>query len=287
MRTFKILLAAFMLLFLGRNEHNLPLKIYFFDVGQAECIFIKLPDGQNMLIAAGNDADGRHIVNHLYGIGVKKIDILVATHPHEDHIGGMDEVINAFYIDKIYAPPIMDDDIPDTLCYNDYINALKSKNLSETEISAGDQILTTDNISISCLSPKRENYAVLNEYSVVLKIEFKSKVFILMSDAEQNNESEMLSSGIDLTCDLLKIGHHGSLTSSSKAFIGSTLPRYAIISAGRGNEYGHPSKSVLRRLNSIGAQIYRTDILGTLSAESDGEIIRIKSYNICLDGDKF
>lgn len=286
MRIFKILLAASLFLFLGNTEISMPLKIYFFDVGQAECIFIELPQGENVLIDAGNDADGRYIVNHLYKKGIRKIDILIATHPHEDHIGGIDDIINAFDIDKIYQPLIIKNDIPNTLCYNNYTAALKANNYKADTLKAGDFLIESEELSISCLSPQVKDYALLNEYSVVLKIEFKSKVFLLMADAERSNESEILYNKIG-RCDLLKIGHHGSATSTSKAFIEAVLPRYAIISVGADNEFSHPSKEVLRRLYKNGASIYRTDILKTICAQSDGETIRVKAYNICLDGDRF
>ncbi len=285
-KIYKILIVCvFLCLVSGGKQASRPMIIYYFDVGQADCIFLELPNGENMLIDSGNNADGSRIVNFLSALGVRKIDHFIVTHPHEDHMGGADNIINSFPVENLYSPYIHSEDIPTTFCYKEYIFSAKQKGLVIDTLSAGDVIINTGTLSVLCISPFRKNYDELNEYSAVIRIDYFEKSFLFMADAEKRNEEDLLENNLIKECDILKIGHHGSRTSSCEKFLKTAAPDYAIISVGDKNDYGHPDDDILKRLNSINCQIYRTDICKTVVAVCDGVKIRIHTTNICLDGD--
>ena len=285
-RLFKIIFPLFILIFsLGGRNISAPLTIWFLDVGQADSTFISLPNGENLLIDAGNDGDGVKIARFLRKNGVFKIDHFIVTHPHEDHLGGADEILARIKTEKIYTPALYEDDIPNTLCYNNFMTLAVGKNRTVYDIRAGQTVIDTDSFSLSCLSPDGSNRAVLNEYSAVLLLRFGDCNFLFAADCEKSNEREMLGAELP-QCDLIKVAHHGSDTSSCAAFLNAVAPRFAVFSLGRDNAFGHPSREVLMRLHSIGSEIYRTDLHGTLQVVCDGERIRIKQHKICVDGDR-
>ena len=285
-KIYKIIISLLFLVIIIGDKYEEPLlTVYFFDVGQGDCTFLRLPNGENMLIDCGNTADGSRIVNRLSFMGVKKIDHLVITHPHEDHIGGADNIINSFNIKNVYTPHIKDSVLYPTLCSMEFDSSIKKQGLYTKTLSLGKTIIKDGFLEIVCLSPINEDYEELNEYSAVLQISFYERTFLFMADAEKINEEEMLSHGTLPDCDLIKIGHHGSKSSSSEKFIKTTAPEYAIISVGDSNTFGHPDKKVLLRLYRSGAAVYRTDLSGTIIAECDGRSIKIHTADICLDGD--
>ncbi len=261
------------------------LCVYFFDVGQADCAFITLPGDETILIDGGNNSDGMRIVNQLRLQGVEKIDHLFATHPHEDHIGGIDDIIAGFEIENIYAPSLYKSDVPDTLCYKSYLDIIEARGYEETKLLAGDVIIDRGGITLTCLSPEKDNYSETNKYSLVLRLDYNATSFLFTGDAEVSNEMYMLSSGTDLDCDVLKVGHHGSESSSSVEFLEAVTPLYSVISVGEDNKYDHPSSKILQRLKKVGSEFYRTDKDGTVCVESDGNSIKLRTYDISLDGD--
>lgn len=285
-KIYKIIFCFLLLITLIGDDYSpSPLTIYFFDVGQADCSFLQLPNGENMLIDCGNTADGSRIVNQLSLLGVRQIDHLVITHPHEDHVGGADNVLNSFFIKNIYTPKIKKEDLRDTICFKEFASTVKRLGLLVQDISAGDLIMRDGFLKISCLSPYPQDYAELNEYSAVLEVVFYKNTILFMADAEKINENALLSEGSVPDCDIIKIGHHGSNSGTTKKFIKTAAPEYAIITVGADNPYGHPDGRVLRRLYAQGTAIYRTDLCGTIVAESDGRHIKIHTTDICLDGD--
>lgn len=239
------------------------LHIYYMDVDQADSIFIVLPDGKNMLIDAGNKTDGEKIVNNIRSMGFDNIDHLIATHPHSDHIGGMEEVVRAFDIDKIY----MTKGQTNTKTFQNLLIAIRDKGYRITIAKAGVNIIDENGVSASFVAPNSDIYEDLNNYSAVIKLTYGQNSFVFTGDAEKTSEDEIRS---NIKCDVLKIGHHGSSSSTSKNFLKKTEPKYAVISCGEGNEYGHPHAEVMRRLNDANIKIYRTDIHGTVEAISDG-----------------
>ncbi len=285
-KIYKILVIfVFLCLSLGGKDDARVMVIYYFDVGQADCIFITLPNGDNMLIDSGNNADGSRIVNFLSTLGVRTINHFIVTHPHEDHMGGADNILNCLNVEKLYSPYIHSEDIPTTLCYKEYIFTAKQKALDINTVSVGDMLIDDGALRVLCLSPFLRNYDELNEYSAVIRIDYFENSFLFMADAEKRNEKDLLQNKLPLKCDVLKIGHHGSRTSSCEKFLKTAAPEYAIISVGGKNDFGHPDEAVLKRLDSLNCKAYRTDLCKTVVAVCDGINIKIHTTNICLDGD--
>jgi len=248
---------------------NKNLSVHFIDVGQADSILVMLPSKENMLIDAGNNDDGEEVVKYLKSQNIKKIDYLVGTHPHEDHIGGLDTVINAFKIGKVYMPKVTHT----SKTYEDVLYALKSKGLKVISAKAGVNIISLDNLNIDILAPCEDKYEELNNYSAVIKLTYYNNKFLFMGDAEALVEKQITA---DVSANVLKVSHHGSNTSSSKDFLEKVSPHIAVISVGKNNDYNHPHKTILDRLKGVKAKVLRTDNSGTIVIESDGENISIK-----------
>lgn len=244
------------------------IKLHFIDVGQADSILVQ-QGSSTMLIDAGNNDDSDLVVNYLRKNGVKKIDYLVGTHPHEDHIGGIDKVIEEFDIGKIYMPKATSN----TKTYEDVLKAIKAKKLKISSPTPGTKFNIGD-AECTIFAPNGKEYEDLNEYSVVIKVVYKESSFMLTGDAEGTSEKEMIAKGFDLSADVLKLGHHGSGSSSTKAFLDKVNPKYAIVSAGKDNDYGHPHRATMDKMKSRGIKIYRTDERGTIVCTSDGMTIK-------------
>jgi beta-lactamase superfamily II metal-dependent hydrolase len=249
------------------------LTVHFLDVGQGDSILIQFPDDRAMLIDAGPDESGAPVVSYLKQQGVKRIDYLAATHPHADHIGGMAAVIREFDIGRVYMPKITHN----TKLFEDLLLSVKKKGLKITPARAGLNIMEQDGLYASFLAPCGSGYERLNNYSAVVKIQYGSTSFILTGDAEEQSEKEMLAGGANLRADVLKVGHHGSSSSTTAAFLKSVSPGYAVISAGAGNQYGHPHQETLNKLTGAGVKIYRTDSDGTVIFLSDGQALTVKT----------
>lgn len=246
------------------------LKVHFIDVGQADCILLQTHDGNSMLIDAGNNADAETVVNYIKKQIIEKLDYVIGTHPHEDHIGGLDTVINTFVVEKIIMPKVSHT----TQTFQDVLTAIKNKGLKITTPVPGTEYMLGDT-SFTVLAPNSENYENLNDYSVVIRLAHGNNAFLFSGDAEAVSENEMLEKKHVLKSDVLKIGHHGSNTSTTDAFLKAVSPKHAVISVGKNNDYGHPNHDVLTRLTSAGVDIYRTDESGTIIITSDGETIKI------------
>lgn len=279
----KILLVIFtcvyavFTVFSPTNATDQILNIHFLDVGQADSIIIQLPNKQIMVIDGGNNLDGKLIIDYLHQLGIEKIDYLIGTHPHEDHIGGLDDLIKTFSIGKIYLPKVL----TTTKTFEDLLLAIKEKNLKITSAQRGMKIIDQHRLQAVIFAPNETiDYSNLNNWSMVVKLTFEETSFLFTGDAETESELEMLHKKCHLQSDLLKVGHHGSGTSSSERFLQAVSPTYAIISVGSGNNYGHPAKSVLDRLQKHGILFYRTDQQGTIIASSDGRKITFNQQAI-------
>lgn len=249
--------------------------VSYLDVGQADAQLIRLPDGTTILIDAGDRGSANQIVPYLKNQGVTKIDLLIATHPHADHIGGMANVIRELDIGKIYVPRVADSQTPTTKTYEAMLKAISDKKLKMTQAKAGMTVYEADGAKLEFLAPNAEKYDDMNNYSIVTKLTYGKTAFLFTGDAEAESEAEILKqySQSDLACDVLKVGHHGSTTSTTDRFLEAALPRYAVISCGVGNDYGHPHREILQKLTEYQAVTYRTDTQGTILAVSDGATV--------------
>ena len=241
------------------------LTVSFLDVGQADSIFISC-NGKTMLIDGGNTADGEFVCSYLRSSNVNKLDVLISTHAHEDHVGGLCSVGEEFEIDKaVISPKSHDSD-----CYENFINTLESSGVSYSEAEHGTSF-DFGGAKVEILGPVSENPESMNSSSVVSKLTYKGVSFLFTGDCTAEEEKEILNAGYNVSCTVLKSGHHGSDYSSSYVFLREAMPEYAIISVGEDNSYGHPGDDCLSRYRDVGATVYRTDKMGTITATVDGD----------------
>ena len=242
------------------------LEVNYIDVGQADNILVSNKN-ETMLIDAGNNENGNDVVKFIKEKGITKINYLVGTHPHADHIGGLDDVINSdLEIENVYMPKIQ----TNTKTFEDVLDALKNKNLKVTAPKKGDSFKIGD-ANCEIMTDSILDNDNLNLSSMVIKLNYGEKTFLFMGDAESENEKTITWPKVNV----LKVGHHGSNTGSSQNFINQIKPEYAIIMAGKDNSYGLPKQKILDRLTKIGAKIFRTDELGTITVVTDGKTIEV------------
>lgn len=252
------------------NTNNDLLKVHYLDVGQGDSIFVELPNNETMLIDAAESYQSENIINYLKNLNYQKIDYVIGTHPHTDHIGGLKDIINTFEIGKIYMPKVGST----TKTYESLLMAIKDKNLKINTAKAGTSIIDTDALKINILAPNNSTYTELNNYSVVTKITYGTTKFLFMGDVEKLSENEIKE---NVTADVIKIGHHGSNTSSSIDFIKKVNAKYGIISVGLNNKYNLPKEETITNWENSGTKIYLTSTNGTIRASSDGTNIKIES----------
>lgn len=255
------------------------MKVHFLDVGQGDCTFIQLADGKSILIDGGNREDSTIIINYLHNLNILAIDYLIATHPHEDHIGSLPAIIKNFNIGSIYMPKAT----TNTKIFENLLLSIKAKGYKINTAEAGIKIIDTKDVTLTILAPNSVDYKDLNNYSVVTKLTYKANSFLFTGDAEDVSEMEMLKQNYDLKSDVIKIGHHGGRTSSTKDFLEEVAPIYAVISVGNDNDYGHPHIETMERLSSLKMKIFRTDEQGTIVISSDGTTLSIDKTPIVLE----
>ena len=257
------------------NPNNLV--IHFVDVGQGDCILI----GQNneyILIDAGNNEDGQLLVEYFKELGVKKFKYVIGTHAHEDHIGGIDNIINNFELDKFYMPDV----ITTTKTFEDVLDALIKKQKAFDTPKIGDKFKLNDlEFEVLYLGTDKSD---LNDTSIVLKLTYKNTTYLFMGDATSKVEKILINEGKDLSSDVLKVGHHGSQYSSTATFLKKVNPSYAVIQVGQDNEYDHPKQVTLDKLNKLNTLTYRTDEQGTIILTSDGENITFETIKTNTNG---
>lgn len=256
---------------LGDEAMDYGLSVHFLDVGKADAIY--LHSGEvDILIDAGDVALSDQAAEYLKRRGVERLDLVVATHPDKDHIGGMAAVLNAFPVERFLTCDLPQSCVPDTDCYRAMQAALAEKEIPVQLAQPGDT-LRLAGLSLEILGPARQ-YEDSNNNSVVLRLIFGADTFLFMGDAEKEAEADLLASGRDLRAQLLKVGHHGSKSSTTEALLQAVRPSYAVISVGEDSN-DLPKKSVLRRLADFDTSIYRTDINGDVIAVSNGEGVTV------------
>lgn len=254
-------------LLMPKKQNVGTLQVYFFDVGQGDSTLIRTPNNQYVLIDGGNNDQGKNVVKYLNSLGVKTLDAMVATHPDADHIGGLDVVLKALDVKSIYAPKVSHT----TDTFKDFLTAVKKEGRSIKAVTKGVTI-PLSGVEAKFLAPINDYGDDLNNWSAVLKVTYKNNSFLFTGDAELKSENDMLADGMNLKADVLKIGHHGSSSSTSKAFLAAVKPQYAVISVGK-NNYGHPDSDILGRLKNENVSVLRTDQKGSITAISDGNKI--------------
>jgi competence protein ComEC len=248
-----------------------PFTLTFLDVGQGDAMIVQC-ENKTMLIDAGTNDSTDYLMNTLKNMGISRFDMVVGTHPHEDHIGGMDAVINKYAVDEVMMPQV----VSTTRSFEDVLLAIKKKNLTVINPEPGNSF-NLGSATCTVLAPNSGNYEDLNNYSIVLRVVYENVSFLLTGDAEIESEKEILSKGYNLKSDVLKVGHHGSISSTSLEYLRVVAPRYAIISVGMNNDYQHPHWETLSKLNTMDIDIYRTDFDGNITFTSNGENLIIKT----------
>ncbi|WP_273852556.1 ComEC/Rec2 family competence protein [Guptibacillus spartinae] len=252
-------------------------EVHFLDVGQADSILITFGE-ETMLVDAGDNADGKMVSEYLKKLGITQLDYIVATHPHHDHIGGMDDVIQNFEVDRVLMPDVS---YP-TTHYKSLLKEIKKKEIPIMNAHKGVKIKLGRRVSVQVISPSENaEYEDFNDYSAVLMLKHEENRFLLMGDAGVEVEKQMLNrlKKKQLQNDVLKIGHHGAISATTDAFIKAVSPETAVISVGKDNRYHFPDHEVLQRLSGNDISILRTDQIGTIIATSDGKNITFHTEN--------
>lgn len=264
-------------------DKDADLEIHFIDVGQGDCSLIKWEETA-MLIDCGERENADAVLKYLKKQGVEKLDYIIATHPHSDHIGGMGDIISGTEVGKVIAPKISSDLTPTTKTYERFLQALRDKGMRLTAakpktvyaFETKEENGSKKPPSFEILAPN-EDYDDLNNYSVVIRLTYGSTSYLFTGDAEKESESDILKLGEDLDSDLLKVGHHGSSTSTTDGFLGEVSPKYCVIQCGAGNKYGHPHAETVEKIEAAGAKWYSNDRDGNIVVYSDGESIFVKT----------
>ncbi len=256
------------------------LLVHFIDVGQADCILVERGD-YTMLIDGGNVADAPAVLSYLQDKGVVSLDYVVSTHAHEDHVGGLGRILAEIEIENgVFAPKTGEK----TNAYDNFCSVVREQGFSPVTPLPG-ETLSFGGMQVRFLGPITEDEKRLNNTSIVMKLVFGATSFLFTGDAERDEELEIIDSGADLSATVLKVGHHGSESSTSYAFLWNIMPKYAVISVGENNSYGHPEDAVLSRLRDADVQVYRTDLQGTVVARSDGKTVRFSTDKTPQSGD--
>lgn len=245
------------------------LTVHYIDVGQADAILVEC-DGEAMMIDGGNTADSSLVVSYLKKCNVEKLKYVVGTHAHEDHIGGLAGVLSQFETERVFCSQ----DSYKSKAFSNFKKYAEADG-RKIEIPKAGDMLTLGGSELEIVGPVNKSDE-LNNRSIVIQLTYGDTDFLFQGDAEREEEKD-ITEKFDVTADVLKVGHHGSETSSSYVYLRETMPRYTIISVGEGNTYGHPHTETLSRLNDLGAEIYRTDENGTVTVHSDGKNITVET----------
>lgn len=241
------------------------LSVHFIDVGQADCILLRTDEGA-ILIDGGNTDTSTYVLSYLNQYGVDEIDLMINTHPHGDHLGGLPPVLSLIPTETVWTST----DHYDTSLFDRFLwNADKQD--SDIVVPEIGSVYTLGALKLTVLGPRGKNYEDLNDTSIVVMAEFGEHRFLFTGDMETFAENELLDADVDLKADILKVGHHGSYSSTSYQFLRKVDPDFGVISCGRENEYGHPHDAPMSRLDDAEVTLFRTDLMGNVVATSNGE----------------
>ena len=241
-------------------------EVHYIDVGQGDCSLV-LCDGKAMLIDGGEASESSKVYSYLKAHGINHLDYMVATHAHSDHIGGLSGALNYATVDTAFCPVTE----YDSKAFSSMVKYLGNQGLSITAPSAGDRFML-GSASVQVLGPQK-NYEDPNDTSIVLKVTYGETSFLFTGDAERTAEADIICAGYDLRSTVLKVGHHGSDTSTSYPFLREIMPEYAVIQVGKDNSYGHPTEDTLSRLRDADVKVYRNDLQGDIICSSDGKVV--------------
>lgn len=252
------------------KENSGKLVIHYIDVGQGDSEFIEFPNGTTMLIDAGESSYGEKVASTIKELGYDKIDIVVATHPHADHIGGLPYVFEEFDVRCVYLPDV----VSSSKAFEKLLDAIDNEECTVNNAHSGLNIVSTDNIVAKLIAPVGDEYDNLNNYSAVIMVKYLENSFLFMGDAEKISENEITD---DVSSGVIKVGHHGSKTASSQKFIEKVNPKYAIIEVGADNSYGHPNNDTMERFYKLKTEVLTTSEHGDITVISDGRTIDIET----------
>ena len=260
----------------AKVDENSNLIVHFIDVGQGDCTLLE-SEGEFVLIDAGEKEYGDKVLSYIGSRGAKELKYVIATHPHADHVGGLRTVLGGIDTENFIT---VETDCA-TYTWTKVLTVVDKQDINYIDAEVGDTY-TFGSARFTIMAPLSDYYDGYNNYSVVTKVECGNIRFILAGDAEKESEYEMISAGENLSADVLKCGHHGSSTSTTAKFLKAVNPAYAIISCGENNDYGHPHKETMKKLNTLGCEIFRTDTDGTIVATTDGKELTLSAGDTTL-----
>ena len=252
------------------------IAVHYIDVGQGDCQLIVTPD-KAILIDCGEEIYADKIMRYLNSHGIYKLDLVIGTHPHSDHIGSLSRILREFPVEKLLMPELSDEIIPLSECYESVLDAIEDKNIPAVYAPVGENYDLGKGTRLYFLAPVHNDYEELNNFSVVTQLVHGENSFLFTGDIERASENDLLNSRTYIESDVLKVAHHGSTSSSTPSFLRAVDPEYAVVSVGRYNSYGHPSPTVVQRLYDVGAEILTTAEYGSIVFVSDGTNLYIKT----------
>lgn len=254
------------------------IAVHYLDVGQGDCVLIKTPD-KNVLIDCGEESESDYVISYLKDFDVERLDYVIITHPHSDHMGGMAHILSAFDIGEVMMPKVSDDLIPISYFYEDTLDIIEEKGIAAFFTMQGQKFELCEGTSLEILGPVSDDFDNLNDFSVVAKLVSGNYSFLFTGDMENAAEKDLMDYWINVSADILKVAHHGSSTSTSYAFLKRIAPTYAVISVGEDNSYGHPTSEILDRLEAMDCKILMTKDEGDIVFITDGNDISYVTTN--------